>query len=86
LVSGTRRKIQERTRRLHRRDIFDLPRNCDGFLKINPVTALFWTAVINGVVAPFLLIMRNQPASMLSRVVTIALLIMFISAVVMFVL
>jgi len=59
---------------------------------------LFWTAVINGVLAPFLLagillvafdkkIMRNQPASMLSRVVVaIALLVMFISAIAMFVL
>src|SRR5947207_9428650 len=68
------------------------------FLKINPVTALLWTAVINGVLAPFLLagillvafdkkIMRNQPASMLSRVVVaIALLAMFVSAVAMFVL
>src|SRR5438309_553127 len=68
------------------------------FLKINPVTALFWTAVINGVLAPFLLagillvafdkkIMRNQPATMLSRVViAIALLLMFISAIAMFVL
>jgi len=68
------------------------------FLKINPITALFWTAVINGVLAPFLLagillvafdkkIMRNQPASMLSRVVVaIALLVMFISAIAMFVL
>jgi Mn2+/Fe2+ NRAMP family transporter len=26
------------------------------FLKINPVKALFWTAVINGLLAPFLLI------------------------------
>jgi Mn2+/Fe2+ NRAMP family transporter len=50
------------------------------FLGINPVKALFWTAVINGVLAPFLLIgilviacsrklMKNQPSSMLSRVV-----------------
>jgi NRAMP (natural resistance-associated macrophage protein)-like metal ion transporter len=50
------------------------------FLNINPVKALFWTAVINGVLAPFLLvgilwvacdrkIMKGQPSSMLSRVV-----------------
>jgi len=68
------------------------------FLKINPVTALFWTAVINGVLAPFLLagilivacdkkIMRHQPSSMLSRVVlAIVMLAMFVAAIVMFVL
>ena len=68
------------------------------FLKINPVTALFWTAVINGVLAPFLLagilivacdkkIMRHQPSSMLSRVVVaIVMLAMFVAAIVMFVL
>jgi len=50
------------------------------FVGINPVKALFCTAVINGVLAPFLLIgilvvacsrqlMQNQPSSMLSRVV-----------------
>jgi len=68
------------------------------FLKINAVTALFWTAVINGVLAPFLLagilivacdkkIMRHQPSSMLSRVVlAIVMLAMFVAAIVMFVL
>jgi Mn2+/Fe2+ NRAMP family transporter len=66
------------------------------FLKINPVTALFWTAVINGVLAPFLLagilfvasdkkIMRDQPASVLSHIVVgIALLAMLIAAIAMF--
>ena len=50
------------------------------FLKVNPVKALFWTAVINGVLAPFLLagiliaasdheLMRGQPSSWLSRIV-----------------
>jgi Mn2+/Fe2+ NRAMP family transporter len=50
------------------------------FSPIKPVDALFWTAVINGVLAPFLLvgillvacdrtIMQNQPSSMLGRVV-----------------
>jgi Mn2+/Fe2+ NRAMP family transporter len=50
------------------------------FLKVNPVKALFWTAVINGVLAPFLLVgilfaasdrklMRGQPSSWLSRIV-----------------
>lgn len=49
------------------------------FARINPVRALFWTAVINGVLAPFLLvgilivasdktIMMAQPSSILSRV------------------
>ena len=49
-------------------------------ININPVKALFWTAVINGLLAPFLLVailfvasdrklMKNQRSSMLSRVV-----------------
>jgi len=49
------------------------------FANINPVKALFWTAVINGLLAPFLLvgllilasdkkIMGGQPSSTLSRV------------------
>jgi Mn2+/Fe2+ NRAMP family transporter len=68
------------------------------FLHINPVEALFWTAVINGVLAPFLLVgilyvacdrklMQRQPSSMLSRVVVgIATLVMFAAAIGMFVL
>jgi len=50
------------------------------FAHVNPVKALFWTAVVNGVLAPFLMvgilmvasdkkIMQGQPSSMLSRVV-----------------
>jgi NRAMP (natural resistance-associated macrophage protein)-like metal ion transporter len=50
------------------------------FLNINPVKALFWTAIINGVLAPFLLLgilyvacdrklMAQQPSSWLSRIV-----------------
>jgi Mn2+/Fe2+ NRAMP family transporter len=50
------------------------------FANINPVRALFWTAVINGVLAPFLLVailvaasdrklMQAQPSSWLSRFV-----------------
>jgi Mn2+/Fe2+ NRAMP family transporter len=50
------------------------------FAHINPVRALFWTAVINGVLAPFLLIgilvvasdetlMQKQPSSIVSRCV-----------------
>jgi Mn2+/Fe2+ NRAMP family transporter len=49
------------------------------FLHVNPVKALFWTAVINGLLAPFLLVglvilasdkkvMMGQPSSLLSRV------------------
>jgi NRAMP (natural resistance-associated macrophage protein)-like metal ion transporter len=68
------------------------------FLKINPVKALFWTAIINGILAPFLLVgilyvasdrklMLNQPSSMLSRVVVaIVTLAMFGAAIGMFVL
>lgn len=68
------------------------------FAGINPVRALFWTAVINGLLAPFLLvgllivasnktIMQGQPSSMLSRVLVGAtVLIMFGAAFGMFVL
>jgi NRAMP (natural resistance-associated macrophage protein)-like metal ion transporter len=67
------------------------------FLNINPVKALFWTAIINGLLAPFLLVgilyvasdrklMLNQPSSILSRiVVTILTLVMFGAAIGMFV-
>src|SRR5438874_1782028 len=68
------------------------------FLDINPVRTLFWTAVINGVLAPFLLVgilfvacdrklMQDQPSSMLSRVVVVITTIaMFAAAIGMFVL
>jgi len=68
------------------------------FLGINPVKALFWTAVINGVLAPFLLIcilfvacdrklMNGQPSSWVSRVaVATTMLAMFVAAVAMFIL
>jgi Mn2+/Fe2+ NRAMP family transporter len=68
------------------------------FLKINPVKALYWTAIINGLLAPFLLVgillvacdrklMQNQPSSMLSRVVVgVTMLAMFAAAIGMFVL
>jgi NRAMP (natural resistance-associated macrophage protein)-like metal ion transporter len=68
------------------------------FLNINPVKALFWTAVINGVLAPFLLVgvlicasdrklMEGQPSSWLSRIgVGIITLVMFGAAAAMFVL
>ena len=66
------------------------------FLKINPVKALFWTAVINGVLAPFLLVgvlvcasdrklMEGQPSSWISRIaVGIITLVMFGAAAAMF--
>jgi NRAMP (natural resistance-associated macrophage protein)-like metal ion transporter len=68
------------------------------FLNINPVKALYWTAIINGLLAPFLLVgilfvacdrklMENQPSSMLSRVIVGAtMLAMFAAAIGMFVL
>lgn len=68
------------------------------FLRINPVKALFWTAIINGVLAPFLLVgivlvatdrklMKGQPSSWLSRIVVgIVTLLMFGAAAAMFVL
>ncbi len=67
------------------------------FVGINPIRALFWTAVINGVLAPFLLvgillvatdrkIMRDQLSSKLTRIVaTIATILMFGAAIGMFV-
>jgi NRAMP (natural resistance-associated macrophage protein)-like metal ion transporter len=68
------------------------------FLNVNPVTALFWTAVINGVLAPFLLvgvlfvasdrkIMQGQPSSWLSRIIVgITTIVMFGAAAAMFIL
>ncbi|MGZ5545670.1 MAG: Nramp family divalent metal transporter [Limisphaerales bacterium] len=68
------------------------------FLKVNPVKALFWTAVINGLLAPFLLVgvliaasdrklMQGQPSSWLSRIaVGIITLVMFTAAAAMFIL
>jgi NRAMP (natural resistance-associated macrophage protein)-like metal ion transporter len=68
------------------------------FAGVNPVKALVWTAIVNGLLAPFLLVgilivasdsklMRNQPSSMLSRVlVGLTALIMFGAAFAMFVL
>jgi Mn2+/Fe2+ NRAMP family transporter len=68
------------------------------FLNINPVKALFWTAIINGVLAPFLLVgvlvvasdrrlMQGQPSSWLSRIaVGIITIVMFGAAAAMFVL
>ena len=68
------------------------------FAKINPISALFWTAIINGLLAPFLLIgiliavsdrklMQNQPSSWLSRIVVgITISLMFGAAIGMFVL
>ena len=67
------------------------------FIGINPVSALFWTAVINGLLAPFLLIgvlavardnkiMHGQPSSKLSQaVVFITILFMFGAATAMFI-
>ena len=66
------------------------------FLKVNPMQFLFWSAVINGVLAPFLLcgilliagdrtIMKTQPSSVLNRtVVGLTTAAMFAAALVMF--
>jgi Mn2+/Fe2+ NRAMP family transporter len=68
------------------------------YLNVNPVKALFWTAVINGVLAPFLLVgvliaasdpklMQGQPSSWLSRIaVGVVTLAMFGAAAAMFLL
>jgi Mn2+/Fe2+ NRAMP family transporter len=67
------------------------------FADINPVRALYWTAVINGVLAPFLLvgillvasdrkIMHGQPSSGLGRItVAVTMLLMFGACIGMFV-
>jgi len=67
------------------------------FVKINPIKALFWASVINGVLAPFVLIgilivscdrklMKRQPSPWLSRVmVGLTAAVMFVAAVAMFV-
>ena len=68
------------------------------FARVNPVKALYWTAVINGFLAPFLLlgiwlvasdreIMYNQPSSRMTRlIVGITTLFMFGAVIAMFVL
>jgi Mn2+/Fe2+ NRAMP family transporter len=67
------------------------------FIGINPVKALYWTAVINGLLAPFLLVailivaadkklMQSQPSSRLGWiVVVITTVAMFVASVAMFV-
>jgi Mn2+/Fe2+ NRAMP family transporter len=67
------------------------------FIGTNPVKALFWTAVINGLLAPFLLVailivasdkklMQGQPSSRLGWIiVAIATLAMFAAGIAMFV-
>jgi NRAMP (natural resistance-associated macrophage protein)-like metal ion transporter len=67
------------------------------FCKVNPVKALYWSAIVNGVLAPFLLIgvllvasdaalMKNQPSNKLARIcVAATCLLMIVAAVGMFV-
>jgi NRAMP (natural resistance-associated macrophage protein)-like metal ion transporter len=67
------------------------------FANINPIRALFWSAVVNGLLAPFLLVgilvvatdrklMKDQPSSALGRaVVAVTTLLMFGAAIGMFV-
>jgi NRAMP (natural resistance-associated macrophage protein)-like metal ion transporter len=67
------------------------------FARINPIRALFWTAVINGLLAPFLLagillvasdrkLMNGQPSSRLGRAaVALAMVLMFLAGAGMFV-
>jgi NRAMP (natural resistance-associated macrophage protein)-like metal ion transporter len=66
------------------------------FTKLNPIKALYWSAVVNGLLAPFLLIgillvagdrklMQNQPSSKSSlAVVGVTMLVMFAAAIGMF--
>lgn len=67
------------------------------FANVNPVTALYWTAIINGVLAPFLLtgiliaasdrkLMHGQPSPLAGRVmVGVTTILMFAAAVGMFI-
>jgi Mn2+/Fe2+ NRAMP family transporter len=67
------------------------------FANVNPVKALYWSAILNGLLAPFLLtgillvatdrkLMQNQPSSRLGRVtVGVTTVFMFAAAVAMFV-
>jgi NRAMP (natural resistance-associated macrophage protein)-like metal ion transporter len=67
------------------------------FAKVNPVAALYWTAVINGVLAPFLLVgiliaasdrrlMHDQPSPRLGRlIVGLTTFVMFAAAIGMFI-
>jgi NRAMP (natural resistance-associated macrophage protein)-like metal ion transporter len=67
------------------------------FFEISPIKALYWTAMVNGLLAPFLLvgiliiacdrtIMQKQPSSLVSRiVVAVTALLMFGAAIGMFV-
>jgi NRAMP (natural resistance-associated macrophage protein)-like metal ion transporter len=67
------------------------------FANVNPVAALYWTAVINGVLAPFLLVgiliaasdrrlMHGQPSPLLGRIVVgVTTVVMFAAAIGMFV-
>lgn len=67
------------------------------FARVNPVKALYWTAIINGLLAPFLMvgvwlvasdrkIMQNQPSSRVALVsVGLTTLLMFAAAIGMFV-
>jgi len=67
------------------------------FSHINPVSALYWTAVINGLLAPFLLVgiliaasdnrlMQGQASPMLGRIVVgITTVVMFAAGIGMFV-
>lgn len=67
------------------------------FVHINPVQALYWTAIVNGLLAPFLLvgvllvardkkIMQGQPSSITSQIVVLCTtLLMFTAGIAMFV-
>jgi hypothetical protein len=67
------------------------------FLHVGPIKALFWTAIINGLLAPFLLLgiliiacdrslMEKQPSPLLSRIVVgFAALLMFGAAIGIFI-
>ncbi|MGZ3773428.1 MAG: NRAMP family divalent metal transporter [Pseudobdellovibrionaceae bacterium] len=67
------------------------------YTKLNPIKALYWSAVLNGLLAPFLLLtillvvrdkklMQNRPSSLLTQIfIAITTLLMFFAAIGMFV-
>ncbi len=56
------------------------------FMKVNPVRALYWSAVLNGILAPFPVLMHGQPSSRLSQItVGVTAIAMFAAAIALFV-
>ena len=97
VAARTRRKPPARSRLLRRVCRLDGYRHRARLLDISPIKALYWTAILNGLLARCLLvgiliiacnrtIMQKQPSSMTSRIVVgVTALLMFGAAIGMFV-